>query len=386
MNQNTHKTAIWATVTVFLLVGLFYFSVGGEQVGQTKIVQPVKIGVLIPLTGKFANLGEDVKNALELARVDVKSRTGMSLDLVYEDSAADPKVAVEAANKLVQFDKVDLIIAGPGSSANLAVLPVLEKGPNGQPVFIAISSTPKLNTAGRHVIKAQHDIDVEARFAAKYLFEKGFRSVGVMYDSTSDTLMIGKDVFTETFSALGGKVIDTESYDGKGVPDFKTQLTKLKSSQPDALYFLAIEKVAGPLVKQARGINLRQPIFGFAGLESSEFLKGAGEAAEGVSFTGLPFSCGGSVDMRAYCTRYAQKYSGRVPLAYGVYGYDILSIVGESIGRSGGLLDKEAIITAFEGKELQGVNGTLVFDGEGNIQIVDFPIRTVKNGKFVEVK
>ncbi|MEK7575409.1 MAG: penicillin-binding protein activator [Patescibacteria group bacterium] len=380
MSNYTFKNTATVLVIIGIVVGgLLYFT------SNTAPANPAKIGVLIPLTGKFANLGEDVRNGLELAKGDIKNRTGLDLELVYEDSAADPKVSVMAATKLVNLDKVDVIIAGPGSSANLAALPVLEKAPNGQPVFIVISSTPKLNTAGRYVVKAQHDIDLEALAAAKYLFAQGFRSASVMYDSTSDTLSTGRDVFSKQFRELGGAVVAIEGYDGKGVMDFKTQLTKLKASRPDVLYFLAVDKIAGPLVKQTRSIGLSQPIFGFAALESEEFLKGAGDAAEGVSFTALPFSCGGNSEMKKYCELYSTNYNNRIPISYGAYGYDILSIVGEVVEKTGDL-DREKIVEAFEGREYQGVSGVLVFDNNGNIQIPDFPIRTVENGKFVDLK
>lgn len=369
---------MWAIVVAAILaVGAWLVIDSGEPASA------VRIGALLPLTGKFANLGEDVRNGLELARKDIKESKGIDFEIVYEDSAGDPKIATVSANKLVSFDKMNLIIAGPGSSANLAVVPRLARSEDDKVVFIAISSTPKLNTAGRHIIKAQHDIDIEAEQIAKHLIEKGIRTVGVMFDSTSDTLITGKEVFSRVFTEKGGKVLGAEGYDGKGVPDFKTQLTKLKSQAPDALYFLAIEKLAGPMVKQAREIGLKQPVFGFSALESVEFLNNAGETAEGVSFTALPFSCEGNTRMKQFCADYRGAYTGRSPLAYGAYGYDILFVIAGTVDAE---LRREMVIDAFEGKKHEGVNGTLVFDQDGNIQIPSFPIRTVQGGKFVEVK
>ena len=373
------QKSIWIGIVILLLVGGAVYSLKTEKKETTQI----KIGALLPLTGKFANLGEDVRNGLELARNDIKAAKGIDFEIVYEDSGGDPKTATVSANKLVHFDKVALIIAGPGSSANLAVVPLLTRNTDDKVVFIAISSTPKLNTAGPHVIKAQHDIDVEARQMAEYMFGAGIRTAGVMFDSTSDTLITGKDVFSNAFLEKGGSVT-AEGYEGKGVPDFKTQLTKLKAHKPDALYFLAVEKLAGPMVKQARELGLSQPVFGFSALESQDFLAGAGEFAEGVSFTALPFSCDGAARMRQFCEDYRSLHGGRSPLAYGAYGYDILSRIADAV--SDGTLDKEKVIASFEGTEFDGVNGTLVFDREGNIEIPYFPLRTVKDGKFVEVK
>src|SRR3989338_1342421 len=119
---------------------------------------PIKIGALLPLTGTFAQLGEDVKNGLEIAREEIKTRYGIAFDIVYEDSSADPKVSVLAASKLINIDKIGVVVGGPGSSANLAAVPIFEKN---KTIFIAISATPKLNEAGEYIFKVHPDSDGE---------------------------------------------------------------------------------------------------------------------------------------------------------------------------------------------------------------------------------
>src|SRR3989344_2370493 len=110
------KQLIWTIVVVAIIAISVWFAFDKPQNTST-----VKMGALLPLSGKFANLGEDIRNGLELAKNEIKVAKGMNFEIVYEDSAADPKVALPAAQKLITVDKVPFVFGGPGSSGNLAV-------------------------------------------------------------------------------------------------------------------------------------------------------------------------------------------------------------------------------------------------------------------------
>lgn len=343
----------------------------------------LKVGVTLPLSGTFAPFGEDIKNGLEMARDKIKRDEGLNFEFIYENSESDAKKALPAAQKLVNIDKVDLIISGPGSTANLVIAPFMESK---KVPFIAISSTSKLNTAGRYVIKAQRDIDAEAKRMAEYIYSKNLRTAGILYDVTSDTMTIGKDVFIGTFEKLGGAVKVTEAYDSKSSSaDYRAQITKIKAAAPEAVYILANAGVGGPIVKQIRKLGLSQPIFGFSGLQTEEFLSGAGENAEGVVYTALRFSCNEAQAMKDYCEGYAGRFNGRVALQYGAHAYDIANILAAELSKKGSLTADE-IVGIFEGKSYEGVNGRLAFDPEGNIVANDFVIRTVRDGQYVTIE
>lgn len=364
-------------VVAALFAGLYFFR-------GTAVPQQITIGSLLPLTGKFANLGEDVRNGLELARQDIHAAKGIDFRIVYEDSAADPKVAVPAAQKLIALDKVPLVFGGPGSSGNLAVAPLFE---GAKVIFTAISSTPKLNSAGEYIFKIHPDIEGEVARSAKRMYDSGIKTVGLIYDTASDTNTVGKDTFLGEFEKLGGKVLLVEGYDSKTVTDFRTILTKIKAEKPDALFFLAIERVAGTAVKQAREIGLTQPIYGWSPFESDEFLKTAGSAAEGVIFTGLPFSCVGAEIMREYCAAYRVAYGDRVPLQYSAHAYHMLSILADVVEANAKReLVQDEVRAALTSRTYIGVSGDLKFDASGNITEKEFVFRTVEDGKFVDVR
>ena len=361
-----------------------------KEIGEadTTII-PIKIGALLPLTGTFAELGEDTKNGLEIAREEIKTRYGIAFDIVYEDSSADPKVSVLAASKLINIDKISVVVGGPGSSANLAAAPIFEEN---KTIFIAISSTPKLNEAGEYIFKVHPDIDREVSRMSAFMYDKGYRRVAVVYDAASETMTGGKDMFVKLFSEKGGAVPLIEGYDSKTVSDFRTTMTKVKGADADAVYLWAIEKVAGLAVRQAREIGLSQPIFGWSPFESGEFLASAGETAEGVIITAQPFSCKGTVLMQSYCEAYRAKYGDRNPIQFGAHAYDTLQIIAKTVtdNELTELASDEAktdIATAFlTTKGYHGASGDLTFDDKGNVRDKEFVFRIVKNGEFVEYK
>lgn len=353
-----------------------------QILGSEAHSQSIKIGALIPLTGKFAFYGEDMRNALSLAAGEIRKSHNIDFQIVYEDSGADPKMAVPATTKLIEADKVFIVLGGPGSSANLAVAPFMEKG---RVLFLVISSTPKLNLAGEYVFKMHPDIDGEVSRMVEYVFSAGHRRIGILYDSASDTNTIGQQKFKEIFEKLGGKVALSEGYDSKTVSDYKTSMAKLKNSKPDALYFLGADNAAGPAIKQAREMGINNPIFGWSAFHTPNFFSSAGQAAEGVVITDLPFSCEGNIVMKNYCLEYSQKFSKFEPTQYGAHMYDVLNILARLVKQYGN--GAEGIKNhLLEIQHYQGASGDITFDEQGNVRDKNFVFRVVKEGKFEDLK
>lgn len=359
-----------------------------KQPPAQQISLPIKIGALLPLTGKFAEFGEDINHALALAQEDVKNQTGLQFDISVQDSGSDAKVAVPAASKLIDQEKIPLIIGGPGSSANLAVAPLMN-----DTAFIAISSTPGLNEKGNLIMKLHPDIGPEASRMVNHIYNKGLRRVGIIYDSSSPTLLSGKDSFSKEFTRRGGAIADAEGFDPNTVSDYRTIILKIKAANADAVYVIASEGLAGTVVKQIRDLGLNQQIFGWSGFQSKNFLNRAGAAAEGVVITAQPFSCEGTEIMRQYCARYRERFKDREPLQYGAHAYDLLHLLAGIVkdnnlaGTWGDDAAKTLIVDKLNSiRHYQGVSGDISFNGKRNIPDKDFVFRTVKDGKFVEPK
>ncbi len=379
------KNKIYKWIVGVLVVGILLFW-GVDYFGTESDVQ-FKVGALLPLTGRLASYGEDVRAGLELSRRDL-AKEGINIEIVYEDSAGDPKTAIAGANKLVNLDKVSVIIGAPGSSANLAVAPFMEQT---NTVFLVMSNTAKLNDAGPYTFKLLPDIDEEVRMIFGIFEEKSFKRIAVVYDSTSESNITGYEL-TKAQALKNGVVIEDIAIDGKAA-DFRSQLSRIKNTKTDAVYFLTNEKVAGIVMKQLREIGVAQPVFGWSAMDGDEFFQGAGELAEGVMITDLPFSCTKSAAAEQYCRKYIEQYPKTAQLPYGAYGYDALQNIGKVVAGTlvgGGTTDQkeiaENIAKAYTSSTMQGVAGTYTFNIDGNSTQNDFVIRKAKEGVFVDVR
>ncbi len=378
MNRNNW---LWTGVIVLILV------VGGWSVVQernSEPVAPIEIGSLIPLTGRLASYGEDMQNALILAEEEL-NKAGGNFDIIFEDSAGEAKTGLSGARKLIDIDSVPIVIGGPGSSSNLAAAPVFEEE---KILFFPISNTPKLNTAGDYIFKANPDIDFEVKRMLPHLRAQGVKRVAVFYDSSTDTNTAAAMFFRDGFKEPGESVVAFEGIDSKTTNDFRTQLTNVKQLAPDALYIFMNARLSGLLVRQAQELGAASRVFSWSALSDPEFFTSAGKSAEGVVITDQPFSCDGTTPMREFCDAYRKRFSERTPTLYGAAAYDILRVLSGVLQNSGSIGEAETkrIQQAFTGHTYHGVSGQLMFDEQGNIRDKDFVFRIAKSGKFVDLK
>jgi branched-chain amino acid transport system substrate-binding protein len=373
------KKHIWTGVSILVLaLGAFWFY-------ERPATSAIKIGALLPLTGKLASYGEDMRNALTLANEELAASGKTSFDFVFEDSAGDPKTALSAARKLIEIDNIPLIIGAPGSSANLAVAPVFEEH---KTLFFPLSNAPKLNDAGEYIFKVNPDIDVEVARMSAYVKGQEFKRLAVLYDASNDVPTVGSALFRELVTKSGATVVFFEGVDGKTVTDFRTQLTSIKKAAPDALYVIIADKLAGVVVRQAQELGLATPILGWSSFNAQEFFSGGGEHTEGVVITDQPFSCDGTVRMKDYCAAYKAQFAGRQPTLYGAEVYDLLhAFSGVLEGHTEiGEAEKTLVQRAFTGKTYDGVNEAMSFDERGNVRVKEIVLRVAKDGKFVNLK
>lgn len=314
-------------------------------------------------------------------------KEGVHFEIVFEDSAGDPKVALGGARKLIDVDKTALVVGGPGSSPNLAVAPLFEEG---KTLFFPISNTAKLNDAGKYIFKLQHDIEFEMKPMTEQLIRRNLKKVGVLFDASSDSNVHGADAFKSAFESEGGTVVFFEGFDSKTVSDFRTVLTRLRGASLDALYLITPGSGGGTIVRQTRELNLSFPIFGWSGFNSADFFAGAGVSAENVVITDQPFSC---VEVTSsYCALYDSQHKGRIPEQYGAHAYDLMQFLSRAFvelrikGPDIDDAERAKLLAHFTNHTFEGVSGRLSFDENGNIRETDFVFRIAKDGKFVDLK
>ena len=188
--------------------------------------------------------------------------------------------------------------------------------------------------------------------------------------------------FTEYFTALGGKIAVQEIYE-QDAKDFRTQLTKIKATNADAL-FIAPYLEGGLVIKQARELGITLPFYATDLVGSEDIIKEAAGAAEGVIYASGKFD-EESVSVQEYYKKYQARF-GKTPAyqAYSANSYDTAYVVAGALKEAGE--DTEKLKAYFYNvKDYPGIAGTLTIDENGDA-LKEFQLMIIYNGAMIKLE
>lgn len=343
----------------------------------------IKIGFIGPLSGGNAPQGLGAKNGFLLA-ID-QANAGdypFQVEGVVLDDAADPQTGVGAAMKLVNDPEVVSAIGHWNSAVALATIPVFNRFQMPFIVWGAIS--PKITEQNLpEVTRVTPTLVTEnlplAEWAASGL---GAKKIAIVSD-TSDYGTANAAAFEQFFKEAGGEIVSTDLLP-VGTTDFRAVLTKIGGSGADGMYFGGVITEAGILRKQEKELGLDIPMIGISGFYDPEFIKLAGDAAEGAMVSYPAAQSNPKVEkMHA---DYAAAGFAEPESPYTKYAYDAANILLTTI-KEVGIDDKAALAKAIRGISYDGVLGTTTFDANGQTQIpVEVEIKVVKGGEWVTME
>jgi branched-chain amino acid transport system substrate-binding protein len=374
----TKKQIIIGVVIVLVLAAiagaLIYMPPAGPE--------EIKIGAILPLTGEAAKYGEDAKLGIDFAVEEINAAGGINgkkIQVVYEDSQAAPSQGVAAIQKLITVDKVPVIIGAMASSVTLAIAPIAEE--NKVVLLSPASSAAKITEAGDYIFRNEFSDAYGGKVQAESTWDElGIRDVAILYVNNDYGVGVA-DTFEETFESLGGNITAIESFE-QGATDFRTQLTKIKDSYPDAIVVFGYNEVI-LILKQAKELGIETQILCNPMFEDPEILEKLGDLAEGVIYVYY-----GGFDpkseeeqIKVFVSSFSEKY-GREPGYYSALSYDAMKIISLAIEK--GAFKSEGIKSALYAiKDYPGLTGTTTFDENGDV-IKPVTLKTVRNGEFVE--
>jgi branched-chain amino acid transport system substrate-binding protein len=267
MNKTT-QIIIGIIVAVIILAGIWYGVSKKPTAPTTK--EPIKIGFIGPLSGDAASYGIPIKNAIALAVEEINNAGGINgrkIEIIYEDGKCNGKDAVNAAQKLINIDKVNIILGGMCSGELLAIAPITE--PAKVLLLSPSASSPDITHAGDFIFR-NNPSDADGGKALAKLVREKYTKAAIISENTDYAQALAR-VFVEHFRSLGGEVVAQENFD-PGVKDFRTILTKIKASNPEALVINPQTEIAGGLiVKQAREIGITIPLYGTVALAGTKY-------------------------------------------------------------------------------------------------------------------
>jgi len=346
-----------------LFAGIVVFAVAAVA-APAMAQEEIRIGLVEPITGSVAYNGNSVVEGAKLAISEVNAAGGIlgkQVRLVIEDGQCQPANSVNAVEKLVQKDKVSLLVGAFCSSATAAIMPVALKYKI--PLITAVSSKADLTEQGnRYFFRAAETDALMARAFAKILAQ-GLKLGTVAYIGVNDDWgRGGVEEFDRDLSELGVKKALVEYFD-HGATDFFTLLAKLRAAKPDGIFVAAETQDGSILVNQIREMGLTTKVFGVGSWATADFIRLAGAAAEGI-YAAVPYVS--SLDTprnQAFVKTYEAAYRVK-PGKYGAAGYNALHIAAAAIARAGSL-DAEALREALLKTRYEAPNGVYQFDAKG---------------------
>lgn len=370
------KKGIVVIIALIVIVVIVYFVFMPKQ--STNEEEVVKIGAILPLSGDAAVYGKSLKNGMDLALAEFQQNDADKKDfqIIYEDSKADPKLAVSAFQKLSSIDNCKIVLGGFSSSEVLSMAPIAEK--NKVVLVSPTASSPSITSAGDYIFRTTPSDNFDGEIMAKFAYnELSLKDVALLYVNNDYGLGISK-VFINKFENYGGNVVIQKSFE-TNTKDFRTLLISIKDSKPDGLYIIATSEL-GNILKQKTELGLKIKIFTVGLVENPKVIEIAGKGADSVFYSYPSFQVNSANEIvQKFVTDYKNKY-GNNPDVLGAYGYDLVGITLMALKDNSENSDR--IKTAlYNIKNYQGVTGHTSFDSNGDVTKTA-GIKVILDGKF----
>ncbi|OHC62988.1 MAG: ABC transporter permease [Rhodocyclales bacterium RIFCSPLOWO2_02_FULL_63_24] len=317
----------------------------------------LKVGLMLPYTGTYAQLGVAITNGFKLAVEERGGKLGgREIEYFTVDDESNPAKAPENTNKLVQRDKVDVVIGTVHSGVAMGMAKVIREsgtlwinpnagadevtGPLCAPNFFRTSFS---NWQTTHAL-------------GKVLKAKGHKTaVFITWKyAAGEQMMAG---FKEGFEKEGGK-LTKELYVPFPQVEFQALLTEIASIKPDAVVAFFAGGGAAKFLKdyQAAGLKGKIPLYG-SGFLTDGVLEAVGDAAEGIETT-LHYADGLDTKKdKAFRLAYAKAFKLQ-PDVYAVQGYDAGQLLAAGMDAvKGNIGDKAAMIKAMEAAKIDSPRG-----------------------------
>lgn len=374
-----------ATVTMF-----------GLTVGATvQAAEPIKIGTVLSVTGPAAFLGDPELKTIQMYVDEINKKGGVlgrQLQLVHYDDGSDAGKANGFAKRLVDDDKVDVLVGGTTTGSTMAMVPVVEAA--NVPFISLAGAVVIVEPVKKWVFKTPHT----DRMAAEKVFEdmkkRGISKVALLAE-TSGFGQSGKKEAAGVAAKYGITLVSYESYGPKDT-DMSPQLTKIKNTAGvEALFVFGLGQGPAIVTKNYKQLGMSLPQYQSHGVASEEFIKIAGPAAEGVRLPASALLVAGKLvandPQKPVVTAYAKAYKDRYKedvSAFGGHAYDGLMIAVDAIKRAGST-DKSKVRNAIEAtKGYVGTGGMVNMSATDHmgLDLTAFRMLEVKNDKWTFIQ
>ena len=356
------------------------------SIGASAQNKSVSIGYQAPLSGENAQYGLMFRNSATLA-VDEFNKSGRlpgtTVQLKFEDSKSDAKEGVNIARKFSDDPSIVAVIGDFNSTVSMAAGQVYAQTKVAQ--LSQTASHPDFVKISEYQFRNITTQAYEGPLIANLAFRNGAKKVAVVAIQ-NDWGQSAANNFANGFKSLGGTITDMEFFN-PGTRDFRSILTKIGRSQPDAIFIGAFYEDGSAFLQQKLQMGLKQQIYATSSFYEKKLIELAGPAANGIYLTTTFLVESTEPNVAAFVKNYESRY-GSKPQQFAAQAYDATNIMLNAIVSAGGADATRAKVrdALAATKDFPGVTGKTSFDPATREPTKLLTPLQVQDGKFVSVK
>jgi len=347
---------------MFSLVGCIKNSTGSNAQPSNEI----RIGQFGSMTGGEATFGQSTDRGVRLA-IDAKNAAGgikgKKIVLLTEDNQGKPEEAAAVVKKLITQDKVIALLGEVASTRSLAAAPIAQQYKI--PMVSPSSTNPKVTQVGDYIFRVCFIDPFQGPVMARFTKENlKLSRVAVLKDLKSDYSLGLAEFFAKKFKELGGEIVSEQTFQ-TGDSDFKGQLTRIRSTNPDAIFIPAYYTEVGLIARQARQLGLKAVLLGGDGWDSPKLFEIGQDAIQGSYFSNHYASESPVPATQEFIKKYKEKFN-ETPDGLAAAGYDAAQILMAALEKAPELTGEAIRNQLAATKNFDGATGKITINSERN--------------------
>ncbi len=330
----------------------------------------VKVGVVLPMSGGTAAFGQQVISGFKMAVDEInKAKGDVKIEYILEDDKSDVTDAANAAKKLINVDKVNIVVGSVASSNTNAMAPIAQAA--GVPLMTPASTNVNVTQKGEFISRICFIDDFQGEAMANFAYDNlrvkkdQQMKAAVVVDNSSDYSKGLAAAFKTAFEKRGGKIVAEVAYQQKD-QDFSSQLTRIRTRSPDAIFAPGYYTEVGSMIRQAKIQGIRAPFLGGDGWSGQQLFTLGGDAIVGHYYSDHFSHEDSDKRVQDFVRRYNAIYKTN-PTGMTALGYDAAYFVVDAVKRNGNKVEAKSLAAAINGtKGFSGITGNISLDKNRN--------------------
>lgn len=374
--------------TLLRLLGALILALGSYPAAAQ---ETIKIGVILPMSGPYADYGEQIGNGLKLyMQQNGDTVAGKKISIIIrDDTGIAPELSKRLAQELLSQEKVDFLAGFGLTPSALAVAPLATQAK--KPMVIMNAAASVITTKSPYIVRLSHTLPQISAPMATWAAKNGIKKVYTLVADYSPGID-AENAFSKTFTAAGSQVVGSVRVPVKNI-DFAPYMQRIKDAAPQAIFlFLPPGSATIGFLKEYNERGLGKA--GIKLLSTVDFtddtlMDALGSSVLGVISSGHYSAAHDSPANKAYVQAYAKAYGTKLrPNYMSVGGYDGMGAIYEALKKTKGDADADKVIAAMKGLQFESPRGPVMIDPDTRdiVQTIYYRRAEERGGKLYNIE